>query len=359
MKNKKRVLTLLLSLVLCAMLIVPAAGASFTDVRVDDWFFESVNWAIQEGVTNGTSATTFSPNQTCVHAQVLTFLWRAAGEPEATIGNPYKNAAVIPGQYYYKALLWAWEAGLVYSWQDGLPDEAAGLDPNAACKRSDVVTYLWKLAGRPNAAESTFSDVSYSDPYATAVSWAVKVGITEGTSAATFSPNKTCTRGQIVTFLHRYFTERTLTVTVSSQAELDALPLRADADRITAIYAVNAGITDISALSGLSNLTYLQLYFNGIDDLDPLRSLTGLTYLDLSANDIENISALSGLTGLTELNLSSNRGIRDVDALGDLYNLQKLNLDFNKELTQAQINELQAKLPDCKITWWGGHSSAN
>ena len=166
----------------------------FLDVGPSHYAYDPVVWAVKEGITNGTSATTFSPDQTCTQGQILTFLWRAVGEPKATIANPYTNGAVTSSQYFYNAMLWAYEQGIVTS---------KSLNPNAGCQRSDVALYLWRLAGSPAAGGATFSDVSSSAPYAQAVAWAVQEGITNGTSATTFSPGATCTRGQIVTFLYR------------------------------------------------------------------------------------------------------------------------------------------------------------
>ena len=169
----------------------------FSDVPLNYYCDEPVRWAVKEGVTNGTSNTTFSPNQTCTQAQILTFLWRAAGQPESGIENPYSHRAMTSNQYFYKAMLWAWDAGLIGD---------ADLDPNAPCRRSDVVTYLWKLDGSPRTkAGSTFTDVPKNEDYASAVQWAVDKAITNGTSETTFGPAETCTRGQIVTFLYRYF----------------------------------------------------------------------------------------------------------------------------------------------------------
>ena len=171
-----------------------AAQGSFLDVPTGNYAYDPVVWAVKEGITNGTSATTFSPDQTCTQGQILTFLWRAVGQPKATIANPFTNSTVTSGQYYYNAMLWAYEQGIVTS---------KSLNPNAGCQRSDVALYLWRLAGSPAAGGATFSDVSSSAPYAQAVAWAVQEGITNGTSATTFSPSATCTRGQIVTFLYR------------------------------------------------------------------------------------------------------------------------------------------------------------
>lgn len=172
----------------------------FSDVPLGVYYDDPVRWAVKEGVTSGTSGTTFSPDQTCTQAQILTFLWRAAGKPAATVENPFSHRDMTAGQYFYQAMLWAWKEGLI---------DNADLDPNAPCKRSDIVSYLWKLEGSPKAnTGSAFADVPQSADFASAVQWAVKQGITSGTSATTFGPYDTCTRGQIVTFLYRSFADK-------------------------------------------------------------------------------------------------------------------------------------------------------
>ncbi len=165
----------------------------FTDIRPGYYCEEPVIWAVNNGVTTGTTTTTFSPDDTCTQAQILTFLWRAAGSPRPD----EDDAAYITGdkeQYYYKAILWAIQNEL-----------AEVVTADEECRRSDVVTYLWKLAGSPDAGTAAFDDVSPYDSYATAVAWAVDAGVTTGMTATTFGPESTCTRGQIVTFLYRYF----------------------------------------------------------------------------------------------------------------------------------------------------------
>lgn len=169
-------------------------AGEFVDVKSSAYYYEPVHWAVECGITNGTSATRFSPNATCTQGQILTFLYRAVGEPYVGGNNPYTNSAVTSSQYYYKAMLWAYQSGIVTN---------TALNPSAPCTRSDVVTYLWRLAGQPSADNAGFTDVPASASYAKAVAWAVSQGITNGTSATTFSPNATCTRGQIVTFLYR------------------------------------------------------------------------------------------------------------------------------------------------------------
>jgi len=172
------------------------AQGQFADVPSDMYYYTPVSWAIEKGITNGTSATTFSPDQTCSQAHILTFLWRAAWCPEPKGSNVFTPADVVDSQYYYKALLWAYENGIIND---------TGLAPNSPCSRSDVVTYLWRLSGQPAGGNNLFNDVAADAAYAKAVAWAVEEGITNGTSATTFSPAETCTRGQIVTFLYRYF----------------------------------------------------------------------------------------------------------------------------------------------------------
>lgn len=315
----------------------------FEDVALDAYYYGPVNWAVENNVTSGTSATTFSPNQTCTQAQILTFLWKTAEKPESTIvDNPYTNSNVTEDKYYYKAMLWAWGRGVISN---------PGLNPDAECKRSDVVSYLWRLSDRPVAkVEVDFVDVPANSDYAEAVKWAVEAKITSGTGADTFSPDASCTRGQIVTFLYHYFVEwENTNVSVSSQAELEALALREDVGKIAKLTAVNAGISDISVLKKMTGLKELEMFFNlDIGSLDALSGLTNLTYLGLSANGISDISALSSLTNLETLDLSGNK-ITDISALNGLTKLTSLNLNFNSGTTQEQIDILQANLPNCEI----------
>ncbi len=173
-----------------------ATTPEFQDVKKADYFFEPVNWAVEKGITNGTSATTFSPNDTCTRAQILTFLWRSAGSPEPTIGNPYTD--VNANDYFYKVALWAKEKGI---YNPG----GASFNPNEPCTRASTVEYFWHYAGSATGTRVPFSDVSEGSDLDKAVSWAVRKGITNGSGGTLFSPDNTCTRAQIVTFLHRYF----------------------------------------------------------------------------------------------------------------------------------------------------------
>jgi len=173
----------------------PAAPVSFDDVQAGSYYFQPVRWAVGGGITNGITATSFGPDVTCSQAHILTFLWRAVGCPKPVIANPYSNAAVTDGKYFYDAFLWAWEKGLVGN---------TAHDPNAPCSRSDVVSYLWKLEGRPWARPTGFTDVPAGAPWAQAVAWAVETGITNGMTETSFGPDVICTRGHIVTFLWRY-----------------------------------------------------------------------------------------------------------------------------------------------------------
>ena len=166
---------------------------SFNDVKDSDYFAAPVKWAVEKGITTGTSNTTFSPAETCTRAQILTFLWRAVGSPKSSKANPF--GYVKASDYYYDAAVWASEKGMVSG------NTFAGDTP---CTRSSTVVYMWKNAGSPKIEiPSKFSDVPLSSEYAPAVAWALANSVTSGTSETEFSPDTICDRGQIVTFLNR------------------------------------------------------------------------------------------------------------------------------------------------------------
>ena len=170
----------------------------FSDVSKGDFFYDAVYWAVEAGITNGTGADVFTPNASCTRAQMVTFLWRAAGEPKAK-STSCSFADVDRGAYYYEALLWAVENGIT----SGTGSKT--FSPNANCSRAQMVTFLWRAAGEPkvmNAAD-IFADLDRSAYYYEALLWAVENGITTGTGSNTFSPDANCTRGQTVTFLYR------------------------------------------------------------------------------------------------------------------------------------------------------------
>ena len=170
----------------------------FDDVSEDDYYYEAVLWAVEHGVTDGTTKTTFGPNKVCTRAQAVTFLWRTSGSPEpAATVNPFTD--VSADAYYYKAVLWAVEKGIT----KGATETT--FNPNATCSRGQIVTFQYRMAGSPaTGTVNPFTDVAGNAYYADAVLWAVKEGITKGTSTTTFSPDADCTRAQIVTFLWRY-----------------------------------------------------------------------------------------------------------------------------------------------------------
>ena len=177
---------------------IPKLENPFTDVKRSDYFFEPVLWASSKGITSGITPTRFGPAQSCTRGQVVTFLWRAAGQPEpASANNPFND--VKASAFYYKAVLWAVEEGITAG------TSAASFSPNSPCTRAQVVTFLWRSAGQPEpeSGKNTFSDVKSTGFYYNAVLWAVEKGITTGTGAGKFSPSQTCTRGQVVTFLYR------------------------------------------------------------------------------------------------------------------------------------------------------------
>ena len=172
----------------------------FTDVAESHYFYDPVLWAVGEGVTTGTTAITFSPLNVCTRAQVVTFLWRAAGSPDPIkTNNPFTD--VPENIYYYKAVLWAVENGITTG------TSATTFSPESPCTRGQVVTFLHRAAGSPAPGSSVnpFTDVNSALYYYNPVLWAVEMGITNGTSATTFGPEETCIRAQIVTFLYRFY----------------------------------------------------------------------------------------------------------------------------------------------------------
>lgn len=172
----------------------------FQDVREGDFFYESVLWALEQGITTGTSEDTFAPENPCQRGQVVTFLWRAMGCPEPKIlVNPFTD--VSADAYYHDAVLWALEQGVT----TGLTDTTFG--PEAICNRAQVVTFLHRALGKPGAqtTENPFHDVAPGTFFYDAVLWAASAGVTSGVEPAVFAPEASCNRAQVVTFLYRAF----------------------------------------------------------------------------------------------------------------------------------------------------------
>lgn len=178
----------------------PAGTNPFLDISEGAYYYDAVLWSVENGITTGTALTAFSPDMSCTRAQMVTFLWRAAGSPEpATSVSPFTD--VKRGEYYYDAVLWAVEKGVTTG------TGAATFSPDMTVTRGQTVTLLYRYAGSPAVGGgSAFTDVAADAYYAEAVRWAVETGVTYGTSATTFSPESDCTRAQIVTLLYRYLT---------------------------------------------------------------------------------------------------------------------------------------------------------
>ena len=173
-------------------------AAAFADVDKDAYYAKAVEWAVENGITNGMDGK-FNPDTACTRAQMVTFLWRAAGSPEPT-ATTTNFTDVDVNAYYGKAVLWAVENGIT----NGLTETTFGI--NEECTRAQMATFMFRMAkGTASATTTGFGDVADGAYYADAVAWAVANGITNGTSDTTFSPDMDCTRGQIVTFLFRYF----------------------------------------------------------------------------------------------------------------------------------------------------------
>ena len=168
----------------------------FVDVKTGDYFYDAVQWAVGKGITNGTSAETFSPEDPCTRAQIVTFLWRAAGSP---VVNYAMDLSDVAGDAYYaEAVRWALSEGITTG------TSADQFSPDATCTREQAVTFLWRAAGSPAVSgESAFEDVGADAYYARAVAWAAQNGVTNGISQTLFGTGSDCTRAQIVTFLYR------------------------------------------------------------------------------------------------------------------------------------------------------------
>lgn len=175
---------------------------NFIDVKTTDYFYDSVKWAVNKGVTTGTSSTTFSPYNPCKRAEIVTFLWRAAGSPEpTTTRNPFKDVNAVTHSSYYKAILWASQKGIAAG------TSTTTFSPDQVCTRAQIVTFLYRYAGKPSGYYSNpFKDVGATNEasYYNAILWASGKGITTGSSPTTFSPYASCNRAEAVTFLYRY-----------------------------------------------------------------------------------------------------------------------------------------------------------
>ena len=174
----------------------PQTGV-FVDVAEGSYYEEAVDWAVKNGITTGTGNNYFTPDGICTRAQAVTFLWRVAGSPTPkTEAMPFED--VLDGSYYYEAVLWAVENGITVG------TSATTFSPELTCSRAHIVTFLWRAADSPSVkTDNPFTDVAADAYYIDAVLWAVKHKITVGTTLSTFSPDEGCTRAQIVTFLYR------------------------------------------------------------------------------------------------------------------------------------------------------------
>ena len=175
----------------------PEEIVKFSDVSTSAYYYDAVKWAVENGVTDGVSATLFAPYEPCTRGQIVTFLWRAAGSPEPETVSSFSD--VPASAYYAKAVEWAVENGIT----NGLTETTFA--PNATCTRGQSVTFLYRALGKKVESSASFTDVKSDAFYADAVNWAVKNDVTNGTSATTFSPNADCTRAEIVTFLYRAY----------------------------------------------------------------------------------------------------------------------------------------------------------
>lgn len=176
-----------------------SATPAFTDVPANAYYSDPVSWAVAQKITSGKTATTFAPGVTCTRGQILTFLWRSQGSVTSKAANPF-GEQVSTDAYYYQALLWAYENGLLEEYN------RKQFNPNEPCTRSDATLFMWHVAGSPSIIKSSsLTDLPNDGRRKQAIIWATEENITQGTTATTFSPDNICTRGQIVTFLYRAY----------------------------------------------------------------------------------------------------------------------------------------------------------
>lgn len=173
---------------------VDVSSVHFRDIREGDYFYEPVTWAVENGITNGVTNDTFAPNKECTEEQILTFLWRAEGEPQAQ--TQYTIPSIKENDYSYKALQWAADKRIIA--------DTAAFKPKQVCSRSTAVTYMYKAQGSPVlTSKVNFRDID--SRYIDAVSWAVSNNVTKGVTGTEFKPFDNCTRAQIMTFLYRWY----------------------------------------------------------------------------------------------------------------------------------------------------------
>lgn len=270
----KKTLLWLLALCLIWGALPAAAQAAFDDVADTAYYAQAVQWAVDRGITSGTSATTFSPGDTCTRGQILTFLWRAAGCLSAE--GQILPEDVPAGAYYAKAVLWGRQQNL---FADG------PFRPDAPCTRAMAVELMWRAAGCPVAAVSAaFADVPASGDIQSAVAWAVDQGITSGTGETTFSPDDTCTRGQIVTLLHRAFGEQEQNP--NQDAGQPATPGRTPVTEIGQMYGtyVTERFTAVVSAAAPSKVR-IEVYTNALLAADPNRGPSVTGTLPVSSKD--------------------------------------------------------------------------
>ncbi len=218
LKKKHALIILLAASLLFCSIAAPASAAVkmvFWDVGVSNYFYNAVTWAVCRNITSGTTDTTFSPEKPCTRAQAVTFLWRANGSKKVSgVSNPFRDVKTT--DYYYYAVLWASKNKIT----SGVDADHFG--PDQTCSRGQIVSFMWRTEGKPGSyASIKFRDVPSDAYYYNPVRWAVRNGVTQGTTAQTFSPDDPCTRGQIVTLLYRYYFERYINADHGSAHTLD------------------------------------------------------------------------------------------------------------------------------------------
>ncbi len=294
--------------------IIPsgAAGSTFTDVPSDAYYAGPVEWAVENGITQGTSTTTFSPLKDCTRGDCVTFLYRYAGSPKVDLGKLSKFKDVKGTEYYGPAVAWAVENNIT---SGTTPDE---FSPKAKCTRAQIVTFLWRYSKEPEVEYTgTFKDVVKKNYFSGAVAWAVEQGITKGTTKTEFSPDETCTRGQIVSFLYRM--DQAL-----NQNE-----------KYTVTFNANGGSVSITSKTVTNGSTYGDLP-------TPTRSGYGFDGWYTSAENGTNITSSTTVNLTADQTLYAHWNYNSSDTISDSWETIIASCDDGTYKTKYQIGDTKS-----------------
>ena len=359
MKNSKW-LALLLVFVLVSALMPSALAADyvepFTDVPVGQYYAEPVSWAVAQEITNGVSKTAFAPGKTCTRAEIVTFLYRAEGKPAVSgVVNPFTDT--VKGEWYEDAMLWAVQNEIT----NGV--SKTEFAPNKTCTRAEIVTFLYRVAGKPAVADvkNPFTDTVKGEWYEDAMLWAVQNEITNGVSKTEFAPGKTCTRGEAVTFLYRYYhlAEPGYVLMNIPYAEFYAAEGASDVDAVT---SATLNKTRTAGLAGgsyhkdpkgtdISGVVY-PVYVADMKLLDGLKEVTDADSVTITVTN-RGTTTETTYTGKDALFENADYAYYKLDAAPNAY--KTLTKDRDGNFVFSAVNAEAKKVAMTTALTYGGH----